>query len=97
MSDWEFTCWSCRQTTLMEDKVKRSDECPHCRMDMRSCKNCQYFEPGAHNQCVETISEYVPEKERGNFCGMYKAFQGTRAPAEDVVKAKAKLEALFKK
>jgi hypothetical protein len=81
----------------MEDKVKRGDLCPHCRMDMRSCKNCQYHDPGAHNECSETISEYVPDKERANFCGMFRAFQGEREPQEDVVSAKAKLEALFKK
>lgn len=81
----------------MEDKVKRSDECPHCRTDMRSCKNCQFWDPGAHNECSETISEYVSEKERGNFCGMYRAFQGEREPGEDVDAAKAKLEALFRR
>jgi len=97
MSAWTFQCWSCHQTTEMEDKIKRSDECPHCRLDMRSCKNCQYYDPGAHNECKETIAEYVPDKERGNFCGMYKAFQGEREAVADVGPAKLKLEALFKK
>lgn len=81
----------------MLDKVRRSDECPHCGADMRSCKNCQYYDPGAHNECRETISEYIGDKERGNFCGMYKAFQGDREPLEDAAAARAKLEALFKK
>jgi hypothetical protein len=81
----------------MEDKVRRNDECPHCRADMHSCKNCTYYDPGSHNECKETISEYVPDKERGNFCGMYRPFQGERAAVADVNAAKAKLEALFKK
>ena len=81
----------------MEDKVTRSDECPHCKTDMRCCRNCQFWDSGAHNQCVETIAEYVPDKERGNFCGMYRAFQGERALGEDVDTAKSRLEALFKK
>jgi hypothetical protein len=97
MSDWEFICWSCRQKTTMQDKVTRSDECPHCRADMRSCKNCQYYDPGAHNQCRETIAEYVPEKERRNFCGMYKPFAGDRPEGPNIDAAKAKLEALFKR
>lgn len=97
MSDWEFECWSCRQTTVMQDKITRSDECPHCRLDMRSCKNCQYYDPGAHNECREVISEYIPDKERRNFCGMFRPFQGEREAAPDVEAAKAKLEALFKK
>ncbi|MBI3178320.1 MAG: hypothetical protein HYZ27_01585, partial [Deltaproteobacteria bacterium] len=45
---WTFSCWSCGQSTEMEDKVKRADECPHCHIDMHSCKNCQYYDPGAH-------------------------------------------------
>ena len=97
MATWTFVCWSCRQSTEMEDKVTRSDECPHCRSDMRSCKNCHYYDPGSHNDCMETIAEYVPEKERSNFCGMYRAFEGERGPAPDIDAAKAKLEALFKK
>ena len=81
----------------MEDKVKRGEECPHCRYDMRSCKNCQYYDPGSHNECKETISEYVPDKERSTFCGMYKAFQGEREAGPDMDAARLKLEALFSK
>jgi hypothetical protein len=81
----------------MEDKVIRNDECPHCRMDMRSCKNCQYYDPSYHNECREHISEYIPDKERATLCGMYMPFQGVREKGEDVNEAKAKLEALFKK
>ncbi len=97
MSKWVFSCWSCRQSTEMEDKVRRNDECPHCHTDMHSCKNCQYYDPGAHNDCKETIAEYVPDKERANFCGMYKAYEGEREAVVNVADAKAKLEALFKK
>jgi hypothetical protein len=97
MAEWTFSCWQCGGTTHMEDKVLRGDECPHCRADMHSCKNCQYYDPGAHNDCRETIAEYIPDKERANFCGMYLAFQGERPPAEDVNAAKAKLDALFAK
>ncbi len=95
MAEWTFTCWSCRETTEMDDKVTRSDECPHCRNDMRSCKNCQYYDSGSHNECTETISEYVTTKERNTFCGMYRHIQGEREALEDVDEAKRKLEALF--
>ena len=97
MAQWIFTCWSCRQSTEMEDKVTRTSECPHCRADMHSCKNCHYYEPGAHNECRETISEYVQDKERSNFCGMYRDFLGERSALEDAEASKQKLEALFKK
>lgn len=97
MATWTFQCWSCRNETEMDDKIGRKEECPHCSADMHSCKNCQYYDPGAHNQCSETISEYVPDKERANFCGMYRPYSGERAPVEDNNAAKARLEALFKR
>ncbi len=97
MAKWVFNCWSCQNDTDMEDKVVRGDECPHCSSDMRSCRNCQYWEQGAHNECRETISEYIADKERANFCGMYRPFEGEREKGPDLDDAKAKLEALFKK
>ena len=97
MATWTFQCWSCRNETEMDDKIGRKDECPHCSLDMHSCRNCQYYDRGAHNQCSETISEYVPDKQRANFCGMYRAYQGERAPVEDQSGAKARLEALFRR
>ena len=36
MSTWTFSCWNCQNETEMDDKVTRSDICPHCSMDMRS-------------------------------------------------------------
>ena len=97
MAEWTFTCWSCNNPTEMEDKVRRRDDCPHCGADMRSCKNCQYYDSSCHNECRETISEYVPDKERANLCGMYTAFQGEREARPDVDEAKARLDALFGK
>lgn len=97
MAAWTMTCHSCRGLIEMEDKVKRGDTCIHCGSDIRACKNCVYYDPGAHNECRETISEYVPDKERANFCGMYRPYTGEREAGEDVDAAKAKLEALFKK
>lgn len=81
----------------MQDRVRRKDSCPKCVADMHACKNCRFFSPTAHNQCHEPIAEYVSDKERSNFCGMYEAFEGQRQKAPDVSDAKAKLEALFHK
>lgn len=96
MATWTLQCFSCRNTIEMEDKVTRSDTCIHCGCDMRVCKNCIYYDSSAHNQCRETISEYVPDKERSNFCSMFKPLTGERQAEEDVDAAKAALEALFK-
>lgn len=45
-----------------------------------------------------STAEWVSDKERGNFCGMFKPFGGERIDAAaDVASAKAKFWALFKK
>ncbi|MEM6729918.1 MAG: hypothetical protein AAF658_00090 [Myxococcota bacterium] len=97
MPTWTLQCFSCRHTNVFEDLVRRSDTCSHCGADARVCKNCVFYDPGSHNQCRETTAEYVSEKERSNFCGMFKPFTDQREAADDVDAAKAALEALFKK
>ncbi len=96
-ADYTFTCWSCLQPTEMDHKIGRSEDCPHCAMDMRSCKNCEFYDPHAHNDCREPTAEYVGEKEKGNFCDFFApSTKGRKAQAPQDA-AKAKLEALFKK
>lgn len=93
-----LTCWSCHRATVVEERVGRADNCEGCRRDLRVCKNCTYYDTTAHHECREPTAEWVADKERGNFCGMFRPFQGTRSGAGDeVASAKAKLEALFKK
>ena len=58
---------------------------------------CTFYDVTAHHECREPTAEWVADKERGNFCGMFRAFTGERAAANDVASAKAKLEALFTK
>jgi hypothetical protein len=97
MPDWIFYCWKCNNPTDMIDKIVRNDTCPHCGIDMRTCKNCTFYDPGAHNQCRESVAIYQPDKERGNFCTMFTPFEGEHDKGEDIDLAKARLNALFKK
>ena len=76
--------------------MQRTDTCPHCAVDLHVCKNCEYYDPGAHNQCTETISEYVSDRERANHCTHFKFKDGEREKA-DKVSAMSKLDALFAK
>ena len=52
--------------------VTRSLECPQCSRPVRCCKNCTFYEPGAHWDCRETIPEAVSDKERSNFCDYFR-------------------------
>jgi len=64
-------CWKCGKPIELSGTVSRSDVCPFCGADVRSCKNCRFYEPGAHYDCRETIDELVKDKERANFCGWF--------------------------
>ena len=64
-------CWKCGKPLVLDGTVSRSDVCPSCGADVRSCKNCRFYDPGAHYDCRETIDELVKDKERANFCGWF--------------------------
>ena len=91
-----YVCWKCNHTIDMEFKIQRTDECPSCMEDLHVCKNCRFWDPGAHNECRENITSYIRDREKANFCMAfeYKAVdEEVGAEAND---ARAKLEAMFK-
>ena len=97
MHEPKFSCWKCHNELVFEVKMGFRDNCPHCAADLHVCRNCHLYDPGAHNSCRETTADYVPDKEKFNFCGHFKFIDGLRGGNEEVDKAKAALEALFKK
>ena len=98
MSDTTLgNCWHCGKA-LMAIDFGRETNCPGCSKPTRVCRNCRHFAPGRPNDCVEPLAEPILEKERANFCELFEpterpAESGTRAPAEDLLKA---AENLFK-
>ncbi len=95
--DPTFFCWKCNNELVFDVKMGFRDSCPHCMADLHCCKNCQLYDPGAHNSCRETTTDYTPDKEKANFCGFFKFIEGGREGNDQVAKAKLALEALFKK
>ena len=72
-------CHKCKNELVFEVKLQRADTCPHCGVDMHCCKNCEYWDPSAHNQCKERIAEYIPDREKANFC----SFCGNAVAADE--------------
>ena len=90
-------CAFCGAEIELKDKVMRNDTCSQCTRDLRCCKQCQFFDHHAYNECKEVMAERITDKERANFCGYYRP-RGT--PAKKGRKggdAREALEALFKK
>jgi hypothetical protein len=45
---------------------------PRAALPVRCCKNCTFYEVGAHWDCRETIPDPVFDKERSNFCDYFR-------------------------
>ena len=89
-------CFKCNNEIDFDRiKMQRADTCPHCSQDMHCCKNCEYWDPSAHNQCREHITEYITDRERANYCTNF-TFKDGQHEISDSESTKAKLDNLFK-
>jgi len=88
-------CYFCGEKT--EGPVYRNSTCPACGKDLKICLNCKFYEPGAHWDCRETISEPVREKDRANFCDYFVLTHRTAksGPSDKSAKAKDLFNSLF--
>lgn len=68
------TCANCGSP--YEPPIYRGTQCGDCGRELKTCRNCRHFAPGAPNDCREPSAEPVTEKDRANFCGWF-------SPAED--------------
>ena len=81
------TCWNCGKTYDAPDLITRETECPHCAAFLRSCRNCDFYDTLAHNECREPQADLQPDKERANACDYFRAAKSVRAGGK---KAKGK-------
>ena len=97
-----FNCWKCG--TKIEypsgSRVGTRDVCPKCDADLHACRNCQFCDPGKHNQCAEPQAEWVRDKEAANYCGYFKPnptlLASADRPASKPNDAKTRLHLLFR-
>lgn len=96
-------CWQCRTILELElgRPVGRSETCPECDADLRSCRACAHWDNNLR-LCREPTAEVPADAERRNFCGVYQ-LAGPPTESEPAVpkdaasEARRRLEALFKK
>src|SRR5215469_14702312 len=48
-------------------------QCPKCRADLHSCKNCRHFDTSAQFQCTQPITERIAKKDLRNQCDFFMA------------------------
>jgi len=61
-------CYNCGAPLPEKKSIFRSTSCQKCGRDVKVCRNCAFYSPGAQHDCREHISEPVRDKERANFC-----------------------------
>ncbi|MBI1908752.1 MAG: hypothetical protein HYS22_01085 [Deltaproteobacteria bacterium] len=66
------SCFSCGREIESSDRIGRSESCPGCHADLHCCRNCEFYDPSAYNECHEPVAERVLDKERSNFCDCFK-------------------------
>lgn len=94
-----MNCAFCREVVVIEGRVNRQDTCPHCHRDLRCCRQCQFYDPSAYNECREVSADRIIDKERSNLCEHF-GFRGERGGSGRINRsrdAREALEALFKK
>jgi len=90
------TCWNCGEEYETPDLITRDDECPHCAAYMRCCKNCEYYDPDAHNACREPQAELQGDKEVANACDYFRPRGITIISGGKTKKSKTDFDGLFK-
>ena len=91
-------CWFCGTETLIEGKIPRKEVCAKCKIALKCCKNCRFFDTSAPKQCRETAAEFVSDKDGANFCEYLEFVEreshGTGIQGD---KSRNKFDSLFKK
>lgn len=66
-------CWRCQKESIGVDAPERTDSCPRCSLSLRSCSNCEFYDELAETKCREPKAPSVEDKERANFCPLFRA------------------------
>jgi hypothetical protein len=91
-------CYKCHREIASEVSIRRHDLCPYCSSALHCCKNCLYYDEFSPNKCSELAADWVPDKEKANFCEffMYRQPHLLRKDME-TDKARAYWDSLWKK
>lgn len=47
--------------------------CPKCNADLHTCRQCNYFDPGARFECRRSITARIVNKNARNMCELFAA------------------------
>jgi hypothetical protein len=53
--------------------IQYESQCPKCKADLHSCKNCRHFDTSAQFECTQPIPERITKKDLRNRCEFFMA------------------------
>jgi hypothetical protein len=77
--------------------IARTDACPHCGVDMHSCRNCEHWDPDRPDRCCDESFPYAPDLERANFSSRFTPRRTPHPKSGEGADPRARLEGLFSK
>jgi hypothetical protein len=57
--------------TVVAGEVTAETRCTRCGSDLRTCAQCESFDPGSRFECMQTITARVSPKNERNSCTLY--------------------------
>ena len=93
-----LSCWKCGMAIAdLPEPLGRREECPACHADLHVCRQCEFHDPRAPDECREPVADPVRDKDRANFCGYFTVKPDAHQAADnsEAAAAKRRLEALF--
>lgn len=96
--DSQIRCYNCDEELefTIYSKINRSDECPKCKVNLRCCRMCKFYDRSVYNECREPNAERILEKEKPNFCGYFALSDGHQDQEKEKEQQVSAANALFK-
>jgi len=57
--------------TVLPVSIDAFGQCPKCRFELHSCKQCVHFDVNARFECTQPIPERIASKDTRNECEFY--------------------------
>ena len=58
---------------VIETEVGFDSRCPRCGVELHSCSQCTYFDPGSRFECMQPVPARISPKNAKNGCPEYAA------------------------
>jgi hypothetical protein len=91
-------CFRCgKENPVIGGIVGRGDSCLQCGGSLKVCKNCDFYDVKAYNECRESSADRVVDKDKSNFCDYFVPSSRGILDSKPKLDPLAAAEALFKK